>query len=61
MQLAASRAQQFCTAELEVAAVRVVVVHVARGVEAAAVCAVLTVFVVVPVVVIYGPPRFFFV
>ena len=39
--------------------VRVVVVHVAPRVEAAAVVAVLTVFVVVPVVVVNaGPPRF---
>ena len=42
-----------------VAAVRVVVVHVAPRVETAAVGAVLTVIVVVPlVVVIDGPPRF---
>ena len=33
-------------------------VHVAPGVEAAAIAAFLTVIVVVPVVVIDGPPRF---
>ena len=33
-------------------------VHVAPGVEAAAVVAVFTVIVVVPVVVVDGPPRF---
>ena len=40
------------------AAVRVVVVHVALRVEAAAVYAVLTVIVLAFVVVIHGPPRF---
>ena len=38
--------------------VRVVVVHVAPWVDAAAVVAVLSVIVVVPVLVFDGPPRF---